>query len=226
RLSHMEKKDIDSRIDAVLALVELEDRQNNSVVTYSGGMRKRLDIAGGLLHLPKVLFLDEPTVGLDIQTRTKLWQYIRQIHAESEMTVFLSTHYMEEADRLCDRIGIIDSGSIQAIDSPESMKKKMGGEIISITVDARNDLFLSALLAQSQAKVTGDGKKIKILTPDGTRFMPKIFDAALKSKARIESVSLERPTLDDVFLSYTGRQIRDEKFNRQREHAKMRRLRA
>ncbi|RNJ77830.1 MAG: ATP-binding cassette domain-containing protein [Nitrosopumilus sp. H8] len=226
RLSHMEKKDIDSRIDAVLALVELEDRQNDPVVVYSGGMRKRLDIAGGLLHRPRVLFLDEPTVGLDIQTRTKLWEYIRRIHTESEMTVFLSTHYMEEADRLCDRIGIIDSGRMQAVDSPENMKKGMGGEMISITVDARNDMFLSALSVMNQAEVTGDGQKIKILTSDGTRLMPDIFEAALKCKAKIESVSLERPTLDDVFISYTGRQIRDERFNRQREHAKMRRLRA
>ncbi|MFB5632211.1 MAG: ATP-binding cassette domain-containing protein, partial [Nitrosopumilus sp.] len=126
KLNHIPKDEIDSRIDEVLELIELSDKQNESVVTYSGGMRKRLDIAGGLLHRPKVLFLDEPTVGLDIQTRRKIWEYIKKIHDEFEMTIFLTTHYMEEADQLCDRIGIIDGGKIQVIDSPENMKNAMG----------------------------------------------------------------------------------------------------
>ena len=116
RISRIPKSEISSRIDEVLELVELTERQNQASITYSGGMRKRLDIASGLLHRPKVLFLDEPTVGLDIQTRRKIWEYIRKIHKEFGMTIFLSTHYMEEADKLCDRIGIIDNGKIQAID--------------------------------------------------------------------------------------------------------------
>ena len=120
RLNHIPKDEIDKNIDEVLDLIELSDKQNEAVVTYSGGMRKRLDIAGGLLHRPKVLFLDEPTVGLDIQTRRKIWEYIKKIHTEFDMTIFLTTHYMEEADQLCDRIGIIDSGKIQVIDSPEN----------------------------------------------------------------------------------------------------------
>ena len=125
KLYHIPKNEIDSRIDEVLDLIELSDKQNESVVTYSGGMRKRLDIAGGLLHRPKVLFLDEPTVGLDIQTRRKIWEYIKKIHDEFEMTIFLTTHYMEEADQLCDRIGIIDGGKIQVIDSPENIENSI-----------------------------------------------------------------------------------------------------
>ncbi|MDH3781041.1 MAG: ATP-binding cassette domain-containing protein, partial [Nitrosopumilus sp.] len=118
KLNHIPKSEINKRIDEVLELIELVDKQDQAVVTYSGGMRKRLDIAGGLLHRPKVLFLDEPTVGLDIQTRRKIWEYIKKIHTEFDMTIFLTTHYMEEADKLCDRIGIIDGGKIQVIDTP------------------------------------------------------------------------------------------------------------
>ena len=147
KLNHIPKKQINQRIDEVLELIELSDKQNDAVVTYSGGMRKRLDIAGGLLHRPKVLFLDEPTVGLDIQTRRKIWEYIKKIHTEFNMTIFLSTHYMEEADNLCDRIGIIDGGKIQVIDSPENLKNTMGNEVISIIMEeCKNyDPFLSKL---------------------------------------------------------------------------------
>ena len=130
KLNHIPKNEINTRIDEVLDLIELSDKQDQAVVTYSGGMRKRLDIAGGLLHHPKVLFLDEPTVGLDIQTRRKIWQYIKKIHIEFEMTIFVTTHYMEEADSLCDRIGIMDHGKIQVIDTPENMKNALGNEII------------------------------------------------------------------------------------------------
>jgi ABC-2 type transport system ATP-binding protein len=139
RLNHIPKDQIDSRIDEVLELIELSDKQNEPVVTYSGGMRKRLDIAGGLLHRPKVLFLDEPTVGLDIQTRRKIWEYIKKIHEEFEMTIFLTTHYMEEADQLCDRIGIIDGGKIQIIDSPQNMKSAMGNDRKTLLVRTRKN---------------------------------------------------------------------------------------
>ena len=136
RLNHIPKDQMDARIDEVLELIELSDKQKDPVVTYSGGMRKRLDIAGGLLHRPKVLFLDEPTVGLDIQTRRKIWEYIKKIHKEFEMTIFLTTHYMEEADQLCNRVGIIDGGKIQVIDSPQNMKSAMGNEVISLTLES------------------------------------------------------------------------------------------
>ena len=230
KLNHIPKNEINSRIDEVLELIELSDKQNDSVVTYSGGMRKRLDIAGGLLHRPKVLFLDEPTVGLDIQTRRKIWEYIKKIHTEFDMTIFLSTHYMEEADKLCDRVGIIDGGKIQVIDSPENLKNAMGNEVISIILedDSISDLFLSKLKEIEFVKtIKEDGTKLTLFVSNGTKVIPKIFQIASDQKIKIITISLTRPTLDDVFISYTGHEIRDDdsKFNRRREHSKMKRLR-
>ncbi len=230
RLNHIPKDQINKRIDDILELIELSDKQNDPVVTYSGGMRKRLDIAGGLLHRPKVLFLDEPTVGLDIQTRRKIWEYIKKIHKEFEMTIFLTTHYMEEADQLCDRIGIIDNGKIQVIDSPENMKNAMGNEVISLTFkNGNSDDFLSQLhQIDLIKKINNDNNKLTIFASKGTEVIPKIFQISSELQIKIVSISLTQPTLDDVFISYTGREIRgdDTGFNRRREHAKMKRLRA
>ena len=231
RLNHIPKDLINERIDEVLELIELSDKQNNAVVTYSGGMRKRLDIAGGLLHRPKVLFLDEPTVGLDIQTRRKIWKYIKKIHEEFEMTIFLSTHYMEEADNLCDRIGIIDGGKIQVIDTPQNMKSAMGNEGISLTIENGDEdsVFLSKLRTiELIKKINEDQNKITLFASKGTEVIPKIFQIASKLKIKINSISLTQPTLDDVFISYTGHEIKTNEggFNRRREHAKMKRLRA
>ena len=230
RLNHIPKDQINKRIDDILELIELSDKQNDSVVTYSGGMRKRLDIAGGLLHRPKVLFLDEPTVGLDIQTRRKIWEYIKKIHKEFEMTIFLTTHYMEEADQLCDRIGIIDNGKIQVIDSPENMKNAMGNEVISLTFENGNSGDFLSQLRQIDLikKINEDNNKLTIFASKGTEVIPKIFQISSELQIKIISISLTQPTLDDVFISYTGREIRDDDtgFNRKQEHAKMKRLRA
>jgi len=230
KLNHIPKNEINTRIDEVLDLIELTDKQDQAVVTYSGGMRKRLDIAGGLLHHPKVLFLDEPTVGLDIQTRRKIWQYIKKIHIEFEMTIFVTTHYMEEADSLCDRIGIMDHGKIQVIDTPENMKNALGNEIISLVVDTNNnhDSFLEELKKiEFIKKINEDDLKLTLFTSNGTEVIPKIFQISSKLDIKINSISLTQPTLDDVFISYTGHEIRDDdsKYNRRREHAKMKRLR-
>ena len=231
RLNHIPKNEINHRIDDVLDLIELTDKQDQAVVTYSGGMRKRLDIAGGLLHHPKVLFLDEPTVGLDIQTRRKIWEYIKKIHTEFEMTIFLTTHYMEEADNLCDRIGIMDHGKIQVIDSPQNMKNDLGNEIISLLVDESNNhnSFLSELKKiEFIKKINEDNLKLTLFVSNGTEVIPKIFQISSQLEIKITSISLTQPTLDDVFISYTGHEIRDDdsKYNRKREHAKMKRLRA
>ena len=230
RLNHIPKEDIDKNIDEVLDLIELSDKQHEAVVTYSGGMRKRLDIAGGLLHRPKVLFLDEPTVGLDIQTRRKIWEYIKKIHTEFDMTIFLTTHYMEEADQLCDRIGIIDSGKIQVIDSPENMKNAMGKEVISLVIEngEAHAKFIEELeKIELVNKINQDNEKITLFASKGTEVIPRIFQISSQLKIKIKSISLTSPTLDDVFISYTGHEIRDEGgFNRKKEHAKMKRLRA
>lgn len=231
KLSHMPSSTAESRIDEMLGLVELEQKQHEQVVGYSGGMRKRLDIAGGLLHMPDVLFLDEPTVGLDIQTRRKIWDYIRRIHSEYGVTVFLTTHYMEEADSLCDRVGIIDGGRIVAIDSPARMKDALGSEMISIEVPrADSDRMLQEL--QSMAGMLSDIRcdygsgAITMVASNGTVAVPKIFGAASRCGAAINAISVTRPTLDDVFLHHTGHEIRDEEdsgFSRGLELARKRR---
>jgi len=231
RLHHIPTELINKRIDEVLDLIELSDKQHKAVVTYSGGMRKRLDIAGGLLHRPKVLFLDEPTVGLDIQTRRKIWEYIKKIHKEFEMTLFLSTHYMEEADKLCDRIGIIDGGKIQVIDTPQNMKNALGNEVVSLTIEEGDNEkeFLSSLeKIELVKKINQDKSKITLFASKGTEVIPKIFQISAHLKIKIISISLTQPTLDDVFISYTGHEIRDEEggFNQKQEHAKMKRIRA
>ena len=230
KLNHIPKNEINQRIDEVLDLIELSDKQDEAVVTYSGGMRKRLDIAGGLLHHPRVLFLDEPTVGLDIQTRRKIWQYIKKIHTQFDMTIFLTTHYMEEADSLCDRIGIIDHGKIQVIDTPKNMKNDLGNEIISLVIESNTnyDSFLLELKKiEFIKKINEDDSKLTLFTSNGTEVIPKIFQISSDLGIKIKSISLTQPTLDDVFISYTGHEIRDDdsKFNRRREHAKMKRLR-
>lgn len=229
RLNHIPKNLIEKRIDDVLELIELKERQNDAVITYSGGMRKRLDIAGGLLHRPKVLFLDEPTVGLDIQTRRKIWDYIRQIHQEFNMTIFLSTHYMEEADKLCDRVGIIDYGKIQVIDSPQLMKNKLGNEIIAFKIQdgSSKDELLSQLSELQLVKdVSTKDDQLIIYTTKGTELIPEIFQLSTKLEIKIKSMSLTQPTLDDVFISYTGHDLRDEpeNFSRRKLHRKKRGL--
>src|SRR5207237_9670875 len=175
RLNHIPKNSVNERINEILDLVELSDRQHDAVLTYSGGMRKRLDIVGGLLHRPKVLFLDEPTLGLDIQTRYKIWDYIRKIHKEFGISIFLTTHYMEEADKLCDNISIIDHGKIKVTDSPKSLKNALGNEVIVFEVDS--DLTLGDLLSELKKlplveDVSADGY-------DGTIFPPIVNQVTL-----------------------------------------------
>ncbi len=232
RLNHISRDLVDRRIDEILELIELTDKQNDAVITYSGGMRKRLDIAGGLLHQPKVLFLDEPTVGLDIQTRRKIWEYLGKIHKEFGMTIFLSTHYMEEADNLCDRIGIIDYGQIQAIDSPQTMKNTLGNEVITFTTsdngEKKSNLISKIKEIEHVKDITTKGEGVTVFSSKGTEVIPMIFQLSSSLGIKINSISLTQPTLDDVFISYTGRELRDETetFNKRREHAKMKRIRA
>ncbi len=232
RLNHIPKNLVNKRIDEILNLIELTEKQDAAVITYSGGMRKRLDIAGGLLHHPKVLFLDEPTVGLDIQTRRKIWEYLKKIHEEFQMTIFLSTHYMEEADSLCDRIGIIDYGKIQAIDSPQTMKNALGNEVITFTVnndEEKKSKLISKIKEIEYVKdISINQNGITVFTSKGTEVIPLIFQLSSGLEIKINSISLTQPSLDDVFISYTGRELRDDSdnFNKRREHAKMKRIRA
>ena len=224
RISQMPKEKVQSRIDEVISLVELEEKQNEAAITYSGGMRKRLDIACGLLHRPKVLFLDEPTVGLDIQTRRKIWEYIRNIHKEFDMTLFISTHYMEEADKLCDRVGIIDYGKIQVIDTPEIMKNAMGSDMISFSlidgIAKQDELINRIQQIEFVNQVTKKQGEVTIKSSQCSEVIPKIFQTTSEMNIEIDSLSLNKPTLDDVFISYTGHNLRDDttqKLNKRKE---------
>ena len=217
RINQIPNNLIKSRIDEVLELVELGEKQDDAALTYSGGMRKRLDIANGLLSRPAVLFLDEPTVGLDIQTRRKIWGYIRKICKDFGMTIFISTHYMEEADNLCDRIGIIDFGKIQIIDSPKSMKSAIGNEIISFNLvdgKASQDTLIEQISKIEFVKeVKNKQDLITVFSTKSNEVIPKIFQISTNLKMRINSLTLKQPTLDDVFISYTGHDLRDDTVN-------------
>jgi len=225
RINQIPRNLIKSRIDDVLELVELGEKKDQATVTYSGGMRKRLDIANGLLSRPSVLFLDEPTVGLDIQTRRKIWGYIKKIRKDFGMTVFISTHYMEEADNLCDRIGIIDHGKIQVIDTPKSMKSAIGNEIISFNLvdgKASQDTLIEQINKIEFVKeVKNKQDLITVFSTKSNEVIPKIFQESTNLGMRINSLTLKQPTLDDVFISYTGHDLRDEtenkKYSRRKE---------
>jgi ABC-2 type transport system ATP-binding protein len=199
-----------SRIERVLKLVELENRADDILRTYSGGMRRRLEIARGLIHYPRVLFLDEPTIGLDPQTRGHIWSYIEDLRKAHDITMVLTTHYMEEADRLSDRIAIMDYGKIVASDTPSGLKETLEGDVI--TVKTKEADRLSSVLAGTagilKANVV-DGR-LEVTVRGGKALLPRIVEAAAKSGVFVESVSLREPNLEDVFLHYTGRAIRPE----------------
>ena len=225
RINQIPSNLIKSRIDDVLELVELGEKQDQATLTYSGGMRKRLDIANGLLSRRSVLFLDEPTVGLDIQTRRKIWGYIKKIRKDFGMTIFISTHYMEEADDLCGRIGIIDFGKIQVIDTPKSMKSAIGNEIISFNLvdgKANQDTLIDQINNIEFVKeVKNKQGLITVFSTKSNEVIPKIFQESTNLDMRISSLTLKQPTLDDVFISYTGHDLRDEtenkKYSRRKE---------
>ena len=225
RINQIPRNLIKSRIDDVLELVELGEKKDQASLTYTGGMRKRLDIANGLLSRPAVLFLDEPTVGLDIQTRRKIWGYIKKIRKDFGMTIFISTHYMEEADNLCDRIGIIDHGKIQVIDTPKSMKSAIGNEIISFNLvdgQANQDAIIDQIgKIEFVKEVKNKEGLITVFSTKSNEVIPKIFQESANLDMKIRSLTLKQPTLDDVFISYTGHDLRDKtenkKYSRRKE---------
>ena len=192
------------RINEVLELVDLTGRRNDLLKTYSGGMRRRLEIARGLLHRPKVLFLDEPTLGLDPQTREHIWEYIERLVKEEKLTIILTTHYMDEADRLCDRLAIMDYGKVVVLDTLEELKRGLGGDIIKIRARSPN---LTALESFSYIKlVETDGDELTLTVVDAGSHIQEI----LATIGKVDLVDLRPPTLSDVFLKYTGRQYREQ----------------
>jgi ABC-2 type transport system ATP-binding protein len=192
------------RMQQVMEMVGLWDRKDSVVGTFSGGMRRRLEIARGLMHSPRVLFLDEPTIGLDPQTRRSIWTYIRELKEREEITIFMTTHYMDEAE-WCDRIAIMDHGQIVALDSPETLKAQIGKDRVTIQTDD-DDAAIAALAEKFQLQARIAEGAVTFGVPAGEQFVPRLF---AELGIAIRSVSVSRPTLDDVFMSYTGTTIRD-----------------
>ena len=200
----------EERIRAVLALVELSDRADALVAEYSGGMKRRLEIARGLIQHPRILFLDEPTLGLDAQTRRHIWEYIRTLNRERGVTVILTTHYMEEADHLCDRVAIIDRGRIAVLDTPEKLKEALGGDAITLSVDGDAEPLLKALAGLPWVKQAGVASGAITLTVEqGERHIPALIAAAGSAGVAVTAVNLRKPSLEDVFIQVTGRSIRE-----------------
>jgi ABC-2 type transport system ATP-binding protein len=198
------------KINEVMELVELINKKNVLVDNYSGGMKRRLEIARGLIHRPKVLFLDEPTLGLDAQTRRHIWDYIKDLNKNSDVTIILTTHYMEEADYLCDRIAIIDYGKIVALDTPENLKNVLGGDVISLQVNGKMKLLKKGLETQNWIRSMKEHNGTLSLTVEhGEVLIPKLINFATKKGIDVKSVNLRKPSLEDVFLHYTGKTIRE-----------------
>jgi ABC-2 type transport system ATP-binding protein len=191
------------RMELVLRVVGLTERRKSLVRTFSGGMKRRLEIARGLLHHPKVLFLDEPTVGLDPQTRNAIWDHVRRLRAKVGITVFMTTHYMDEAEN-CDRIAIIDQGKLQAVDTPAALKRTMGGDTIIVSGDAQ---LKHDLAERFRVAVHEVGHEYHFQVCGGAEFVPQVVAAF---NGRITSIQVKQPSLDDVFLHLTGRAIREE----------------
>ncbi len=195
----------------LLKLVELEDAANRKVSTYSGGMRRRLELASGLINYPRLLFLDEPTLGLDVQTRAAVWKYIRMLKEEYHMTLFLTTHYLEEADSLCDRIAIIDHGHIIKIGTPEQLKASIGGDVIDVGVkedapDISSDIAKLKLVKD----VKKSANEYRIKAELGEEASPQIMDLIRSKGLHVTKISLTKPSLDEAYLELTGRNIREE----------------
>ncbi len=205
----------DERLKSLMEMVELWPRRKDRTRTYSGGMRRRLEITRGLLHHPQVLFLDEPTIGLDPQTRNKIWGYIHELRRSIGLTIFMTTHYMDEADANCDRIGIIDHGKIIALDTPANLKNAVGGDVITLTT-ADNAAAVAEIRERHGIESRIQDNQVLFSVVNGEAFLPEFIRSFT---GQIQGVSLRRPTLEDVFLKHTGREIRTEEMTHGR-HAR------
>lgn len=208
-LYHLTKDEATKRIGELLKLVELETHADRPAKTYSGGMKRKLDIACGLLPDPKILFLDEPTLGLDVQSRLRIWEYVRMLKARG-MTVVMTTNYLDEADQLCDRLAIIDGGKIKTLGAPAELKVALGGDIVSLTLKELDripslETELKGRPAIASVRATPKGLDIRVESPE--KALPAILEAANRLGCSIEFIQYNRPRLDDVFIAHTGRAI-------------------
>ena len=213
QLYHLPKAEIEQRIQELSSYFELTDALDRQVMTYSGGMRRKLDIATALIHKPQVLFLDEPTLGLDIQSRKSLWRYIEKLNNELELTILLTTHYLEEADKLSHRVAIINEGKICVVDTSENLKSAISGDAITLSFGEKTkeaEVFGDDLLQDGIAKqAKWEGKNLHIYVEHGASAVPKVAGIAAEAGLEITELSLARPSLDDVFLQYTGTTLTD-----------------
>ena len=209
RLYRIPKEIREKRITELLHLVELEERKSSLVKTFSGGMRRRLEIARGLLHEPAVLFLDEPTLGLDPQTRNHLWEYIQTLNRTKGITIILTTHYMDEADRLCDRIAIIDHGVIIAMDTPKELKKRVGEDLVTVSSPDSERIADEISAPWISGAEQHDGQ-VTIHLRSAEEHITELIRLFGEHKYTITAVSMHKPTLEDVFLHYTGKTIRED----------------
>jgi ABC-2 type transport system ATP-binding protein len=209
------RSDSEPHAEELLKLVELQDAANRKVSTYSGGMRRRLELACGLINYPKLLFLDEPTLGLDVQTRAAVWKYIRMLKEEYHMTLFLTTHYLEEADALCDRIAIIDHGHIVRIGTPDELKASIGGDVIVVGVrELAPDISSEIANIQLVKDVKKNNGIYRIKAERGEEATPEIMDLIRSRGLHVTRISLTKPTLDEAYLEYTGHSMREEETSR------------
>jgi len=209
----LSRKERRIRGQRLIEMVGLKERQRDLVATYSGGMRRRLEIARGLIHSPEVLFLDEPTIGLDPQSRRAVWDLLETLRKESEITISLTTHYMDEAESLCDRIAIVDGGKIIALDSPQGLKSVVpGSDRIDLEVEHDVEKIATMLEAQTYLRgVTRDGgNRLILATDDGGHAIPRVLDQVEAAGDRVTSITIHKLSLEDVFIHFTGRTLRDE----------------
>ncbi|MBU0530317.1 MAG: ATP-binding cassette domain-containing protein [Nanoarchaeota archaeon] len=210
RMYGMAKKEREERIKQVLKMVELHDKADKFVSTYSGGMKRRLEIARGLMHNPKVLFLDEPTLGLDAQTRRVIWEHIKQINKTENVTIILTTHYMDEADYLCNRVAIIDHGKILKIGTAEELKNSIGSDLILIKSHNLRKLKSEISKFKWVIKTEIIADTLRITLKNGNTKIPDIIKTSEKLNVKVDSIELHKPTLEDVFIRFTGRHMREE----------------
>ncbi len=216
RLYHMDRKTIARRMDELLQLFDLTAMADRLVSQYSGGMRRKLDIAMALLHQPRLLFLDEPTLGLDPQSRMGLWEYIRGINRSEGITIFLTTHYLEEADKLAHRVGILDQGRMKTMDSPEGLKDSIGGDVIILSLERNGGWALQPQVEQrlrsfpfvKDLLLVED--ECSVYVQQGREALPKLLQVMDGANVPVKAATLSRPSLDDVYLKYTGKRFKEE----------------
>ncbi|ARM76799.1 ATP-binding cassette domain-containing protein [Acidianus manzaensis] len=204
------KKIAEERAKELLEMVDLTQAEKRKVSGYSGGMRRRLEIAMSLIGRPAILFLDEPTLGLDAQTRNAIWTYVMKLKEEYDMTIFLTTHYLEEADMYCDKIAIIDKGHILKIGSPKELKESLGGDVVLLETDNPEQAIKIISDIEGVVQVNQINSEIKAKVKNGEEIAPKIMEVLVKNKIKVTKISITQPTMDEVYMEYTGKSLREE----------------